>query len=288
MRTHPLLLHRAACARIYGIASLLILSLCIASCAQVQCIDCTHGEVSLPAPAGAADQTFFPAIKYAHQPAATRYRHIYLEGDGNPWHKGRVPSANPTSQQKLALRLMLQDSSDSLYLDRPCYGYPTPPAPCADTWWTSARYSESVVTAMNEALSSLQTELGAKPLVLIGHSGGGTLALLLAERRNDVRGVVTLAGNLAPHAWAAHHGYLPLSESLTPEPAKLPATLLQWHYVGKHDRNIPLELSSAALQNAPDAELISISSDHNCCWLKHWPSILERLAGTLADDMAHK
>lgn len=265
-------------------------ALTITACSQVTCRGCTYDEYPL---INLKSKPHFPALKYAHQPANSEFRHVYLEGDGNAWHKGRVPSNNPTSRQKLTLKLMLQDSNDSLYLDRPCYGYKAMPKPCDSAWWTNARYSEEVVAAMNEALDGLQSRLGPKPLVLIGHSGGGTLSLLLAQRRADVRAVVTLAGNLAPHRWAEHHGYLPLEGSLTPEPEQLPKRVLQWHFAGEDDRNIPSQLTQEALKDSPQASLFVLTGNHNCCWRKHWPNILERLTQSLAhgrttDDMAHK
>lgn len=270
-------------------------ALAIAGCAHVSCSECNYGEFTLASSeqAGIA-QPPFPPLKYAHQTADSAYRHVYLEGDGNAWHKGRVPSVNPTSRQKLALKLMLLDDNDSLYLNRPCYGYKAMPKPCSNTWWTNARYSEAIVDTMSEALDGLQAQLGQKPLVLIGHSGGGALAVLLAQRRSDVQGVITLAGNLAPHQWAKHHGYLPLEGSLTPAPKKLPAAILQWHFAGVEDSNVPRVLIESALQGATGAEFKSIKGNHTCCWHKHWPSILEQLDAALAhtssaaDDITHK
>lgn len=273
----------------------LIVALALASCAQVTCDKCFYGEYAFATSEQAStSQRQFPALKYAHQPSTSAFRHVYLEGDGNAWHKGRVPSINPTSRQKLALRLMLMDSNDSIYLDRPCYGYKAMPESCDNTWWTSARYSEAIVIAMNEALDGLQAQLGEKPLILIGHSGGGALAVLLAQRRSDVRGIVTLAGNLAPHQWAEHHGYLPLEGSLSPELNSLSSTVLQRHYAGDNDSNVPPHLIKSALKGASHAEMITLKGNHTCCWRTHWPSILEHLdvaltnAPASADDMAHK
>lgn len=269
--------------------------LTLASCTTVTCSECTTGYFSLlNSEPKSALQPHFPALKYAHHPADSKYRHIYLEGDGNAWHKGRTPSTNPTSRQKLALQLMLQDASDSLYLDRPCYGYKTMPEPCHNLWWTSARYGEAIVTAMNEGLDGLQAQLGQKPLVLIGHSGGGALAVLLAQRRSDVHAVITLAGNLAPQQWAEHHGYLPLDGSLTPEPNQLSETILQWHYASEDDTNVPPKLIAGALKDAAHAAFIIDKGHHTCCWQKHWSTILDRMHVALAhqppkaDDMAHK
>lgn len=269
--------------------------LAFTGCAHVTCNECTYGELTLASSEHtSSSQPPFPALKYAYNPVDSAYRHVYLEGDGNAWHKGRVPSVNPTSRQKLALKLMLLDDNDSLYLNRPCYGYKAMPEPCSSRWWTNARYSEAIVDAMSEALDGLQAQLGPKPLVLIGHSGGGALAVLLAQRRSDVQGVITLAGNLAPHQWAKHHGYLPLEGSLTPAPQNLPEAILQWHFAGVEDSNVPPMLIESALQGATGAEFNTVKGNHTCCWHKHWSLILEQLdaafsdAPASADDITHK
>ncbi|HEY7884106.1 MAG TPA: alpha/beta fold hydrolase [Cellvibrionaceae bacterium] len=190
-----------------------------------------------------------------------------------------MPNSNPNSRQKLALQLMMQDPQDSVYINRPCYGYHgEPPTPCEPRWWTSARYHPIIVTALNDAIDKVQKNHGAKPLVLIGHSGGGSLAMLVAQLRDDVVGVVTIAGNLDPDAWTHYHRYEALSDSENPSLASpLDSGIFRWHFVGKDDNNIPPALSAQALTNDSDAELFTTDNGHNCCWVKQWPDILERL-----------
>jgi predicted alpha/beta hydrolase family esterase len=225
------------------------------------------------------DKRPFPALQILLQPANSRWRHIYLEGDGNPWAR-RTPAKNPNSREKLALTLMQLDNSDSIYIQRPCYGFTHRPAePCSNYWWTAARYSAPVVEALNDALDQLQTQQGAKPLVLIGHSGGGTLAVLMAHSRADVVGVVTIAGNLDPAAWTEHHHYLPLiksQETLLTTP--LQNSIFRWHLIGEKDNNIPVKLSQAAAAADPLAQLFYYPYNHTCCWHKSWPEIVARLA----------
>ena len=221
----------------------------------------------------------FPPLQAFVKPNTSHVRHVYLEGDGNPWVLGNQMAINPNTQHYLGLQLMHQDTSDTLYLQRPCYGYQArPPAPCSPTWWTNARYSAAVVSALNQALTQVQNQLGAKPLVLIGHSGGGTLALLMAEQRTDVAGIITLAGNLDPAAWVQHHQYLPLSESLNPATRPpLTAAIFRWHLLGNQDTNIPNSISQAALAHDPLAQQHTYPAAHQRGWLKLWPHVLEQL-----------
>src|SRR3546814_2839304 len=62
--------------------------------------------------------------------------------------------------------------------------------------WTSARFSDGVIVSMSDALDRLKEEAGASSLDLVGYSGGGGVAVLLAARRRDVVSIVTIAGNL--------------------------------------------------------------------------------------------
>ena len=69
---------------------------------------------------------------------------------------------------------------------------------------------------MAAALSDILQRRPYQGLVLIGYSGGGVLAMLLAEQFPATQAVVTVAGNLDTDAWAIEHGYSPLRGSLNP------------------------------------------------------------------------
>jgi pimeloyl-ACP methyl ester carboxylesterase len=90
------------------------------------------------------------------------------------------------------------------------------------------------VDSANIALDQLKTRAGSVDrLILIGFSGGGALAALLAERRNDVAGLVTVAANLDLDQWVRAKNLTPLRESLDPavDAVRL-AKLPQVHFVG--------------------------------------------------------
>ena len=101
------------------------------------------------------------------------------------------------------LELMSLDHAPSLYLGRPCYFGMARQPPCEPQYWTTLRFSESVVASMAAALKAAVGSMVEQGFVLIGHSGGGTLAMLLAQRLDRVQSVVTIAGNLDIEAWAA-------------------------------------------------------------------------------------
>ena len=202
--------------------------------------------------------------------------HVYLDGDGTPWLGRGRPAADPTPRKPLALRLMALDPAPSVYLGRPCYLGLNRSANCHPWHWTHGRYGEPVVASLTAALRRLLEEGIASDLVLIGYSGGGALAMLLAERLPRVSAVVTLAGNLDVVRWAQLHGYSPLRGSLNPaERAPLPHRIRQWHWMGERDRNVPPASVRPVLAGGASTRVEVLPDiDHRCCWEEVWPRLL--------------
>jgi len=219
--------------------------------------------------------------------------HVYLEGDGSPWVNHAKIANDPTSRTPLMLRLMAQDGWASIYLGRPCYhGYSNTP-PCTPGLWTDARYSGKVIASMVEVLDKLISADVIESLVFFGHSGGGTLAVLLAERFSETKAVITIAGNLDIDAWAEMHHYTKLQRSLNPasRPA-LDPRIHQLHLIGERDTNITPQLIEGFESRQQNSELIVVSDfDHVCCWAKLWPDVLawvsavETSAGMVRKDL---
>ncbi len=209
---------------------------------------------------------------------------VYLEGDGRPWSKSLGPNNNPNTHRSVVLPLLIQAMEDTnekgIYLSRPCYSLYPMPENCDVTLWTSHRYSKQVVDEMNEALAQLKKIFNIQKMVLVGHSGGGTLAMLLAKMRSDEKdivAVVTLAGNLDHQAWTNYYGYLPLTGSLNPvDNPPLPSTVVRWHFAGTKDKSVPAELIKAAAEKDNGATIQVLDNvDHNCCWGAQWNKTVE-------------
>lgn len=217
-------------------------------------------------------QSFYhPAID-----KSTKRLHVYLEGDGTPWEHGLVPAAEPTTRATVILPLMAMDPAPSLYLGRPCYNGHAADAGCSAYLWTDARYGEQVIATMTRALRDFGVDQGYPELILIGHSGGGALALLIAERLPQTVAVVTLAGNYDIDLWANHHGYPHLHASLNP--AAQPASgIREWHLLGQRDQQIPPQLFWDALQQRPNSTPLIVDVDHIQGWQTIWSEQLQRL-----------
>jgi dienelactone hydrolase len=176
---------------------------------------------------------------------------------------------------------MSQDQQASVYLGRPCYHGFSQYFPCTTRLWTSHRFSPAVVDSMAAAITRVSSLFKAKQIVLIGYSGGGTLAMLLAERFSNILGVITIAANLDINAWTNHHGYPSLSGSLNPDLRPLLSERVwQLHLAGLLDENVPVSLISAFVKKQHSARLLVFDKyDHHCCWEEIWPSILALGAG---------
>lgn len=205
--------------------------------------------------------------------------HIYIAGDGLPWMAGVIPSKDPTPRKPLVLSLIDQDRSAALILGRPCYhGLANNPI-CDSSLWTNKRYSSMIVDSMERAIEKLSQQYQITDVVLVGYSGGGTLAVLLAERISTVTAVITIGANLNTDAWIQYHQLLPLSGSINPfDRPNIPATILQRHYVGKYDQVIPASLLETYTRTHTSSELFIVDDfNHRCCWENIWTQILREL-----------
>lgn len=124
----------------------------------------------------------------------------------------------------------------------------------------------------------LKLQRNAEKLILVGYSGGGAVALLVATRRQDVKHIITIAGNLNPSAWVDEHHLSPLSGSLNPaDEWQQLQHIPQTHFVGEKDHVVGASVASAYAARFPvnhQPKLVVFSNfDHHCCWESRWPEL---------------
>jgi len=202
--------------------------------------------------------------------------HVYIDGDGTPYWQRNLSATDPTPRDPVMLRLMALDPDRSVYIGRPCYFGLYRDPPCTAAYWTTRRYAPEVVESLEAVLRAETARAGALHVELFGHSGGGTLAVLLAQRVGSVTRVVTLGANLDISAWCKLHGYSPLAGSLNPVDEHALRTGVQvLHLVGDRDNNTPPSLvDSAARARGGEPVRVMAGFDHSCCWETVWRSIL--------------
>lgn len=210
---------------------------------------------------------------------------IYLEGDGLAWINSSLASPDPTPMTPLGLTLALRHPKGAAaYLARPCqYVKGEDAQGCSTRYWTSLRFAPEVVESTSQAIDLLKQQFHAKQLVLVGYSGGGTVASLVAAHRHDVALLVTVAGNLDHQVWTEQHHASPLTGSLNPADA-WPQLLdvLQLHFVGGKDQIIGREIAESFASHFPAERRPEIrvipDFDHTCCWAEQWTELFKPYA----------
>lgn len=202
---------------------------------------------------------------------------VYLESDGAPWRTPDDPPYDPTPHKPMVLNMAIGDASGAVaYLGRPCqYLEPEALARCDPALWMRGRFSEDAVAAMDHAVSRIKNSTGAAEVNLVGYSGGGAIAALVAARRSDVSCLVTIAAPLDTNAWTAAIKVSPLDYSLNPADfAKKLAPVSQTHFRGRKDTLVPPSTTQRFLSQVPRARVIDKQQyDHQCCWADDWPEL---------------
>ena len=209
---------------------------------------------------------------------------IYIEGDGRAYITPNRPSSNPSSANPVALKLMLADKyTPTVYMARPCQLSLTDHEPnnskCSSVMWTTHRFSLKSVEIMNHGISELKERYHAKKIQLIGYSGGGVIAALVATKRDDVAVLITVASPLDLALWTRYHNISPLNNSLTPMDfiEKL-RFIPQIHFVGSADKIVPPIVLNQYQQVLNLKTIYKIKDiKHGSSWEECWPDLVKRI-----------
>jgi hypothetical protein len=200
---------------------------------------------------------------------------VYIEGDGMAWISRDQLSSNPTPVQPVALKLASIDTNiNVLYVARPCqYLWPQKMNRCSSKYWSNKRSSEEVISSINQAISIVKQKQNISSIRLIGYSGGGGIAALIADRRADVNEFVSVSGNLNYKLFTQTHDLSPMNGSIDPiTVANQIGSIPQIHYVGADDKIIPKQI---ALSFSDKVKVISDVSHDN--WPDKWAQILRTI-----------
>jgi hypothetical protein len=203
--------------------------------------------------------------------------YIYIEGDGLAWKTKYEISNDPTPTNSVSLKLLKAAKQPcAIYLARPCqYTKQT----CDKKEYTSHRYSYTIIQSYDTLLNELKTEFGFSSFVLVGHSGGGVIAALLASQREDIDFFITIASNLDTLFWTNYHNISSLIGSLNPANfAYLLENIPQYHLIGKNDTNVPLEVFQSyesKFKNTQNIHYRLYSTNHTDNWEKFYTDFLK-------------
>jgi len=202
---------------------------------------------------------------------------VYIEGDGFAWIDRYTISRNPTPINPVALKLAAVDDSENiLYLGRPCqYVDINYEQDCANKYWTSHRFSQEILDSYDQALSKISNKINGARFHLVGFSGGGAIATLLSEEREDIATLRTIAGNLDHAALNNSRKVSQLSGSLNPISIAIKLQKMpQIHYSGGADKTVPSWIStlfSKAVGTSSCVQTITVpGATHIDGWAPYW------------------
>lgn len=218
--------------------------------------------IKRPIPASPFLLTSYERMHERHAPA-----HIYIEGEGATWTLNGDAPKNPTPQNPVALHMASKDLVDNIaYIARPCQytGMLDPDSACDPALWTDGQFTPEVLAAYNKAIDDIKAHYDITNLHLIGFSGGGVIAAMLAEQRKDVLSLRTVASPL---------------DQVEPINAAL-RNMPQHHFIGGQDQVVspaPLHSYLQRLGETGCADYTFIQeAEHEKGWVDKWPELLEK------------
>ncbi len=212
--------------------------------------------------------------------------HIYIEGDGAAYATRTSPSLDPTPTTSVSFLLASKDTAAAVaYLGRPCQYVSG--AKCSNTYWTLGRFSAEVIYTMDVLMDEAMRAAGAKQAILFGYSGGGAVATLLAARRTDVTGLITICGNLDHALWTDIHKVTPLVDSLNPKDvARRLGNIPQVHFVGAEDTIVPAQIAQSfchalAKKTKFQLQILPGLTHKGHGWITRWTALLQSASRTV-------
>jgi pimeloyl-ACP methyl ester carboxylesterase len=202
---------------------------------------------------------------------------FYLEGDGAAFDGRYRVSRNPTPRRQMFIQLAQMDHRPNvIYVGRPCQYTPKDLNPkCSNLYWTDRRMSDDSVESLNEVINSINKN---KSFSLVGYSGGGGIAVLIAARNNMVRDIITIAANLDHIAFTTLHNVTPMIGSLNPiDYVSKVGNIPQLHISGEKDKIVPPFIADKFVQASGSTcvkQRIMPRIDHTHGWNKIWEYVL--------------
>jgi len=203
---------------------------------------------------------------------------VYIEGDGLAF-KNKQPSDDPTPIHPVMLQLAILDKRPNVvYIARPCqYLLQENGSVCNYHYWTDKRMSEDSVVSMNEAVMKVSR---GRAVNIVGFSGGGSIAVLIAARNPSIASIITIAGNLDHKSFNEYHHVRPMTASLNAiDYASKVKDIPQLHLSGGQDAIVPAFISEkfveAVHSKCAHREVIT-NATHLEGWAAVWPAITQR------------
>ena len=201
---------------------------------------------------------------------------LYIEGDGDT---DLTIGDDPGPRDPVALRLAAQDGKTNvIYIARACQ-YVGEADECPEDYWKGRKYSPEVIEAMSRALSKIAAYNEINGYHLVGYEGGAAVAVALADRRDDVLSLRSVAGILDPRFYATINNRAFPEGSLNPiDFAPEIKHIPQLHFVGQRDVKVPPALfhsyDQAMGENLCSDMMLVDNATHTGGWVEQWKTLL--------------
>lgn len=203
---------------------------------------------------------------------------IYIEGDGSIISRGII-SSDPTPRNHMLLELATIDNRPNvIYVARPCqYSIDSNLQVCNSNYWTSKRLSDDSVESINEVINKIAK---TSDVDLVGFSGGGGIAILVAARNTKVKSVITIAGNLDHVLFNKLHNTSPMRDSLNPiDYVHKISNIPQLHLSGGSDNIVPPIIAKTFVEKS-NSRCSHIKIISNFTHTKGWNTIWKDITST--------
>jgi hypothetical protein len=215
---------------------------------------------------------------------------FYIEGDGRPFIRNQFISDDPTPYTQTLFNLLTSDHRPNIiYLGRPCQYTDKELNPKCNNnkYWTDWRMNPETVASLKEVIQKIA---GNNNYNLVGFSGGGGMAVLIANHNPKVKSIITIAGNLDIVAFNKYHNVrpslpglskIPMEGSLNPiDYASNVKYIPQLHLSGGKDTIVPALIADNFVTKSNSKcvkqEIIPEAS-HTQNWKDAWQTTLHQV-----------
>ena len=257
----------------FGLLAVLFLSGCIATTLPYMRAE-TAKRIASPAWMIKRDIAATPYLLKTYERIHERggVANIYIEGDGEEFISPQEWENNPTPKNPIALHLASKDHAQNvIYIARPCqYNALISGEQCTHNIWKEDRFSADIIKSFDTALDDIARRYNISGFNLIGYSGGGAVATLLAAQRKDILSLRTISGML-DHELTGSLNPVNVAGKLTRMP--------QYHFIGGQDKFAPPAILHSYIQSAPPTNCVQTmlvqEAGYDTGWVNKWPELLE-------------
>ncbi len=206
-------------------------------------------------------------------------------GSANIYIEGERSNTNPSSTpfNPVALHLASKDKANNvIYIAHPCQytGMISVTDKCSDSYDNESSFSDEVIESYNTALDDISRRYNIQKFNLIGYSGGGGIATLLAAKRSDIVSLRTVAGILDHETYTTLLKAPAMTQSINPASEAATLTKMpQYHFIGGRDDIVPPAILHSFLQSMPPTNCVQTmlvqEAMHDSGWVDKWPELLE-------------